>query len=337
LAALVLGAIAAAVLFLGGGGPNRPASTPTTVPPVARMGGRLVRIDPITNKITGTFHVGTSASSVAVGDGAVWVVDDKSQDLVKVDPSSGKVKARIPVGKDPSAVAVGEGAVWVANAGDGTVDRIDPSSESVVARIRVEPGPNLIAAGDGVVVVTGALAGQPGGFTELIDPATNEARPIEGYVAGLTAGDGKIWLVSYSGGGYKNQPSIKTDLYRLDPAKDRGVYVGTFIVTSGGIERPPALAVGDGVAWEKVIETSNQIRPMSTSTGKPGQIITVGTFPIGLALDGIGGLWVLNQGDGSVWKISTQSRQTTAVITVGRLLTGIAADANGVWVALESS
>ena len=34
--------------------------------------------------------------------------------------------APIPVGPDPSAVAVGESAVWVVNDGDGSVTRIEP-------------------------------------------------------------------------------------------------------------------------------------------------------------------------------------------------------------------
>jgi hypothetical protein len=214
---------------------------------------------------------------------------------------------------------------------DGIVDRIDPGTNAVAATIRVQQGPRLIAAGDGVVVVAGD------GYTERIDPETGDAESIPGpqAEAGLTAGDSKVWFADYSfGGNGVNNITIKPQLFRY-PRTERAAYVGTFIETNSGVGPPLPLAVGNGVAWQSVIGTNNEIRPMDTADGKPGKIITVGTYPIGLALDGIGGLWVLNQGDGTVWKISTQSRQSVAVVPVGQRVMGIAANAQGVWVTVQ--
>jgi YVTN family beta-propeller protein len=53
----------------------------------------------------------------------------------------------------PGAIAIGEGAVWVLNRGDGTVSRIDPKSNKVSATVDVgkASGSGWIAAGEGSV------------------------------------------------------------------------------------------------------------------------------------------------------------------------------------------
>ena len=62
--------------------------------------------------------------------------------------------AAIPVDDGPVDVAVGEGAVWVVNGGDRSISRIDPKAGTVVATIKLEHEPVRIAAGDGLVWVT---------------------------------------------------------------------------------------------------------------------------------------------------------------------------------------
>jgi hypothetical protein len=326
---LVIAAIVGGFLLWGG---STPAATPTTHAPPPQAGGQLARIDPVTGTVLGRFDVGASATAVAVGEGAVWVVDEQEQKVVRVDPSSGRVVAKIAVGKEPAAIAVGEGGIWVADSADGIVERIDPATNSVVARIRVQEGVALVAAAGGSVVAAGNAS------TLSIDPDSNEVSAIDGPGAtnGLTAGDGAIWWVHASQEiGFSIY--VKPNLYRFDVDAERGVFIGTFIKTSGGVVGVRPLAVGNGTAWEPVFETNNQIRPMDTATGRPGRIITVGPYPGGLALDGVGGLWVLNQGDGTVWKVSTASGQSVAVVPVGQRVMGIAADSQGVWVTLEPS
>jgi YVTN family beta-propeller protein len=61
---------------------------------------------------------------------------------------------RIPVGHGPTDVAVGSGAVWVVNAKDGTVSRIDPMKNRVVRTINVGNAPQRVAAGLGRIWVT---------------------------------------------------------------------------------------------------------------------------------------------------------------------------------------
>jgi DNA-binding beta-propeller fold protein YncE len=50
---------------------------------------------------------------------------DDTVSRIDVD-SGERIGAPIQVGPEPGAVAVGETAVWVVNNGDGTVTRIEP-------------------------------------------------------------------------------------------------------------------------------------------------------------------------------------------------------------------
>jgi YVTN family beta-propeller protein len=54
----------------------------------------------------------------------------------------------------PDAVAVGEGAVWVLNGGDGTLSHVDPATNRVVETIRVGKDADSVAAGAGYVWVS---------------------------------------------------------------------------------------------------------------------------------------------------------------------------------------
>ena len=91
---------------------------------------------------------------MAVGDGAVWVVDRADNAVVRIDPATNAVTTTIPVGGSPDGIAVGEGAVWVANSADGTVSRIDPQTNKVVKTITVGGSPQAVTVADGRVWVS---------------------------------------------------------------------------------------------------------------------------------------------------------------------------------------
>ena len=93
--------------------------------------------------VVATIPVGTTPSVVAVGEGAVWVVNFNSNSVSRIDPLKNRVAATIAVGHGPDGIAVGEGAVWVANEEGATIFRIDPGTNAVVAKIRVRRGAEL--------------------------------------------------------------------------------------------------------------------------------------------------------------------------------------------------
>jgi hypothetical protein len=57
----------------------------------------------------------------------------------RIDPATNKVTATIHVGPQPAGIAVSPGAVRVADAGGPSVSRIDPATDRVVKTIRVGP------------------------------------------------------------------------------------------------------------------------------------------------------------------------------------------------------
>jgi YVTN family beta-propeller protein len=76
----------------------------------------LWRMDAATGRFTGSVPLGHTPSSVALGDGAVWVAA-LDGNLLRIDPTSRTDVKTIRLGVRPltgDAIAVGEGAVWVA-------------------------------------------------------------------------------------------------------------------------------------------------------------------------------------------------------------------------------
>src|SRR5439155_25122147 len=75
--------------------------------------------------------------ATAAGAGAVWLSYPLNDEVSRVDPATNKVTASIHVGPQPTGIAVSRSAVWVADAGGPSVSRIDPATNRVVATIRV--------------------------------------------------------------------------------------------------------------------------------------------------------------------------------------------------------
>jgi YVTN family beta-propeller protein len=114
--------------------------------------GNVIRVD--STGLPTPIAVGNGPTAIAVGDGGVWVVDSLNETLVRIDPDASSVTAVIPVGRSPAGVAVGGGSVWVANSGDGTVTRINPTTNKPIATIQVGGSPQALTVAHGRVWVT---------------------------------------------------------------------------------------------------------------------------------------------------------------------------------------
>jgi virginiamycin B lyase len=117
---------------------------------------------------------------------------------VRVDPSDGSTQAIVGTGSGSRFMAVGDDAVWVLNQKDGTVSRIDPESSSVVATVQVSDGRirgGDIAAGDNTVWIrTGtelATAVDP----ETNDVVRVLGPP--GGSGSIAVTDGAVWLTAH--------------------------------------------------------------------------------------------------------------------------------------------
>src|SRR5262249_8380670 len=121
-AAIVVALVAAVLVVTStGGGQSRSVLAADSVGAISPSGGSIV----------GQASVGSSPTSLAAGDGAVWATTSDNT-ISRIDPRSHSVIQTIPVGSSPSGIAVGAGAVWVANSLSGTVSRISPAVNRVV-------------------------------------------------------------------------------------------------------------------------------------------------------------------------------------------------------------
>jgi YVTN family beta-propeller protein len=114
---------------------------------------RLWRVDPRTDRVAKKIRLGFDPGGLAVGLGRVWVTNNSGAEVVEIDPATNRIVHSIPVGDGPIGVAVGEGSVWTANYLAGTVSRIDPQSGRVVKTVKVGPHPSAVAVGEGGVWV----------------------------------------------------------------------------------------------------------------------------------------------------------------------------------------
>jgi branched-chain amino acid transport system substrate-binding protein len=112
--------------------------------------------------------------AIAVGGGAVWIVDPYEGVLWRLVPGAPTTARTIDVGIRAGSVTFGAGGVWVANGFTGAVVRLDPRTGAVVRQIPTAGVPESVTSGAGSVWVTVNGVGRP-------QPATS------GPTAGTTA------------------------------------------------------------------------------------------------------------------------------------------------------
>jgi YVTN family beta-propeller protein len=156
-------------------------------------GGRLVRIDALTNQVGGQVPLPKPPTGLAITpDGqTVWVATPSDRALYRVDTGTSKAR-RVPLPLAPDQVALGDGALWVTSSSSDAVLRINPTTPKDQAPIRVGDGPSGIAFDGGRVWVANGRDGS----VSTIDPESN----VEGTVrlgfrpAAVAAGQGAVWV-----------------------------------------------------------------------------------------------------------------------------------------------
>jgi YVTN family beta-propeller protein len=203
--------------------PVRPAAVGFGSVWVVDASGLVARVSPATGKVIAKVQVGTNATAIAAGEGAVWVASPLDDTVSQIDPTN--AVTTIPVGHGPTGLAVGAGAVWVTDRYDDTVQRIDPKTGSVVTTIPVGSSPEAIAVAAGAVWV----ANSHDGTVTRIDPATNKVVhviAVDGTPTAIAAVKGKPWVaVAASALPFGAKPAagvarftLETDLSSPDPA-----------------------------------------------------------------------------------------------------------------------
>lgn len=340
-AILVAGATAAALALAGRGGSS--PSPPVVVP------DSLVRIDPHTLRVTQVVKLASPQPDIVVAAGGfVWVTShilrDQSSDalrnggdrtLTRVDPSTGK--ARIVGEVSPCGLTADpSGDVWVADCyppGTGLHDdvvRVDARTLMFTSRFDVPGGGGyyrgLAYSGGSLWVgnINGSGPTKPT-LTE-IDPQTRQEktfRPeLPAGAMGSADGYGDVWMTNFDYG----------TMTRFHAPTD------SFQKLNSGALNPAYVLVDGNTVW--IADWSGARVTRLHAVGAP----RVRDIFLGAHTSG-GGVWQLAQSardiwaavprDNAVWRIDPDTDRAKRIV-LPYLPTGVAADANNVWVALRS-
>jgi DNA-binding beta-propeller fold protein YncE len=258
--------------------------------------GTLVRIDPSTNRVVATIHVGHGEGGVALGQGAVWVANPTDGTIMRIDPQTNAVAATITVVQhdDVVAIATSPGAVWVTDFSDNALIRIDPQTNRIVARIPNQPGITGVSYGAGSVW-TCNHHGEAQGVVRL-DPATNQAQaqinpaPNQGNCGTVVALDQTVWTTTFVNG-----DASSGKLERLDPATNM------VAATNPSYGVPFHLAANEQGVWFYDPVGLYRVDP---TTGRLAGMVAI-QDPNGVGL-GAGSVWV-STSEGTLLRIAPAS------------------------------
>ncbi len=210
-----------------------------------------------------------------------------------------KPLATVKLGKHADWVAVSADAVWVASTGPFAVNRIDPSTNEVTDRVLL-PGEACagLALGFGALWVPLCGAKPTLAKVDLASKKIASVYPI-GPAApegGIAVSEDSVWLVLDKKGG----------LARIDPASGS---VRATVRLPAGSYNPH---VTGGIVWVTQAQGA-RLSAIDVRTGQPAfPAIRVGPQPRFLT-SGAGAVWTLNQGDGSVTRVDTETRTTRTI------------------------
>ncbi len=292
----------------------------------------VAAIDPANGEVASLTGSNAVPGNVAVGEGAIWVVNTEDESVSRIDPDTKEIDKTFKTGGVASELAAGEGALWVGNAGGRgetntivSISRVDPESGRVTRTVRL-PGGNSggnsgvfpIAGLPRLAVGAGAVwALNPDRSVSRIDPRSGKlVARIDAEAETIAAGDEGVWL----------------------PADDPPAVMGIDPRTNRVSERIPVstqglwgVAVGAGSVWATAREDGLVFRI------EPGRNPTTRTIDVGVGVTladfGEGSLWTGNYIDGRVSRIDPGTNSVTAKASIGAPQ-ALAAGAGAAWVSV---
>jgi ABC-type branched-subunit amino acid transport system substrate-binding protein/streptogramin lyase len=307
----LLVAAAAAIATLGGGGDEEPAPHRNGVGAIDGGGTRLASFT----------QTETPPGSLAVGEGAVWVLGLEDSTLSRIDPETKKVVKRFRLRHAPTDIAAGAGAVWVK--GDGRLARIDPDTGEATRTVKLPdtgdyPGdlPFQNWGFPQVAVGAGAVwAINDDRTVSRIDP--DSGRRVARIVvdaATVAAGREGVWFIS---------GDDTRAVTRIDPRTNR---VGQTIRV--GAQNLSGVEVGAGHVWATA-EADGVVWRID-----PGRPPLLRTFEVGVGARfisfGAGAIWTANYIDGTVSHIDVETGDVESSSV--RAVQSLAAGEGSAWV-----
>jgi ABC-type branched-subunit amino acid transport system substrate-binding protein/streptogramin lyase/predicted Ser/Thr protein kinase len=293
------------------------------------LGNGVAALDPASGSVDTFVDSPEVPGNVAVGEGAVWMLENERASVARIDPETKRVTRRFKTEGIPSELAVGEGAVWIGQAGGGDsinatvgVSRLDPDSGRVTrtVRLRGDTGVLPVAGAPRIAVGAGAVwAANPDGSISRIDPETGRLEAtIETGTEAFTIAAGKegVWFL----GG-------DSAVARIDPRRNRvaqKIRVGSSTLFS--------VAIGAGSVWAAARDQGVVWRIEPREGGPATRTIDVGVG-VSFVSFGEGAVWAANYADGIVSRIDPSRNRVTARTSVGAPQ-AIAAGAGAAWVSV---
>jgi class 3 adenylate cyclase/DNA-binding beta-propeller fold protein YncE len=267
-------------------------------------------------------RVGLRPTALAIGEGAVWVVNFRDQTLSRINTSTGAVEANPAVGGAPTGLAVGGGAVWVTTAfgtagGDtGSLMRFNPSNAEREGTVPLGSGVAAVAFGDGAVWVADRL----GDRVLKIDPRTNavEEIPVGRAPGAVAVGQGSAWVTS----------TLDSSVWRVDAVDPFEVRARIPLSAA-----PTAIAVAEDGVWvtSQQGDTLTRIDPRGNTIVMS---VPVGDGPTGVGTAGY--VWVALANAGEVVMVDAASGSIAARFAVDGAPDGVVVDQTGaVWVSVH--
>ena len=318
-AGLLLVALAAAGAFLA-------LSDDETEPALGAIGNGVAALDPASGKVAALIESRTAPSNVAVGEGAVWVLNTEKELVTRIDPKTKRVTGTFEPRGVPTDIAAGEGALWIGNGG-GTdanytvsLSRIDPRTRRTIRTLKLPDRTGSLALAQfnwghsDIAVGAGAVwAINPDRTISRIDPDTvRVGAVIDAQADSLSAGPEGVWFLE------------DNEAVRIDPRTNK-----TTERIAVGSPAPSAIAVGDGTVWV----TAPQEGLLWRIEPGPGPVTR--SIDVGVGVEyvayGAGAVWTANYVDGRLTRVDPATAKVTARARIGAAQ-ALAASAGAAWV-----
>jgi len=278
----------------------------------------VARIDEASNTVLTDVAVGSHPNGVAIGGGAVWVINSSDQTLTRLDIATGQAAPGRALNGSPTGIAYGAGSLWVSVSSSGTVYRFDGGTGQLVRQI-TDAGSGIAGCAFGANALW--IANKLDDTVIRIDPVTN------GVVTRIAVGKGPQ-AVAVDGTTVWVANTVDHTLSRVDAVTNMSQGVISVIT------EPDALAAGGGSLW--VASTAaNTVQRLDAATGSGIKTLAVSTGPVGVAAARDGGVWVCASTAMKVDHIDGNYR-VVASLTVKGQPQAVASQSDGLWVAVSS-